>query len=160
MSRETYKKDVMSRVNKALQKQRVTNQLSRASGLLTQLSLSRNYLSGSIPSTFGNLANLESVWMIGMTEALSVSWLPSTAGLSGPLPSELGLMTSLTTLELCLNKLTGPIPSTLRLLSNLSLLGLWGNLLTGEVPEEICQLRNKSGLFPHVGDRSVMCSCC
>ena len=54
--------------------------------------------------------------------------------LSGPIPSALGDLTRLEVLELYLNSMTGPIPDALQRLSNLNRLELSGNDLTGPVP--------------------------
>jgi Leucine-rich repeat (LRR) protein len=56
------------------------------------------------------------------------------------IPSALGLLTSLTKLDLSGNKLESGIPSELGLLSNLTSLILKDNLLSGAIPEEIGDL--------------------
>ena len=60
--------------------------------------------------------------------------------LQGSIPSELGNLSKLTTLELQSNQLTGEIPSELGNLSNLSALYLWENDLSGEIPSELGNL--------------------
>lgn len=65
--------------------------------------------------------------------------LPSH-GLSGQLPSEFGLLTALTQLQLQDNRLSGTIPSALGLLTALTGLSLNNNELTGRIPTEFEQL--------------------
>ena len=66
--------------------------------------------------------------------------------LAGPIPSELGSLSSLTELQLLGNELTGPIPAELSNLSNLTLLSLGDNQLTGPIPSELGNLANLSRL--------------
>lgn len=103
------------------------------SGRVTELELSENGLSGSIPSELGNLTNLE--WMSLWDNRLS-----------GPIPSELGNLTNLTVLMLGENKLSGLIPSELSNLTNLEVMGLWSNGLSGPIPPELGNLTNLEGL--------------
>ena len=58
-------------------------------------------------------------------------------GLSGPIPSLLGELSSLTWLDLGSNRLTGPIPAELGRLANLEWLRLGNNRLTGPIPAEL-----------------------
>jgi Leucine-rich repeat (LRR) protein len=55
--------------------------------------------------------------------------------LTGAIPKELGLLTSLTILDLRQGELTGAIPNELGLLTSLTYLGLSGNELTGAIPK-------------------------
>lgn len=75
------------------------------------------------------------------------SWFPTELGLLtqlteldvdfgtffGPLPSELGLLTQMTRLAINNNDLSGEIPSELRVLTNLSELSLGNNALSGRI---------------------------
>jgi Leucine-rich repeat (LRR) protein len=56
--------------------------------------------------------------------------------LTGPIPSEIGLLTALAGLMLGSNQLTGPIPSELGLLTALQYLELGSTQLTGPIPSE------------------------
>ena len=89
-----------------------------ANGRVTELNLSDNNLTGSIPAELGNLDNLE---------ALVFAY----NSLTGSIPSELGNLGNLRLLELAHNSLTGPIPSELGSLDNLGTLWLAHNSLTG-----------------------------
>ena len=66
--------------------------------------------------------------------------------LSGYLPSELGQLTELLSIEFHLNQLTGPIPPALGNLSKLEWLWLTGNLLEGAIPSELGNLTALTGL--------------
>ena len=57
-------------------------------------------------------------------------------GLSGPIPPELGNLTSLKSLVLAGNQLEGELPSELGILSELTRLDLGSNSLTGAIPPE------------------------
>ena len=61
-------------------------------------------------------------------------------GLSGSIPSELGDLSALVTLDLRFNALTGSIPAELGRLSNLYSLFLRSNSLTGSIPSELGRL--------------------
>ena len=67
-------------------------------------------------------------------------------GLSGPLPPELGDLTSLTELSLQNNGLSGPLPPELGNLTNLKALYLTGNNLSGPIPPELGNLTSLQSL--------------
>lgn len=58
----------------------------------------------------------------------------------GAVPSELGLMTTLTSLDITSNTFSGTLPTELGLLTRLTLLGLHMNSLVGTLPTELGQL--------------------
>jgi Leucine-rich repeat (LRR) protein len=60
--------------------------------------------------------------------------------LEGNLPTSIGDLKNLKTLELSFNKITGPIPSEIGLLSKLEVLGLNGNNIEGGIPSTIGSL--------------------
>ena len=62
--------------------------------------------------------------------------------LSGPIPSELANLPNLTSLDLSFNQLSGPIPAELGNLSNLTYLDLSFNQLSGPIPAELDNLSN------------------
>ena len=89
----------------------------------------RNQLTGSIPATLGNLANLHELNL-------------HNNHLTGEVPQELSRLINLRVLALGLNQLSGTIPSELGNLSNLGELYLWGNQLTGTIPAQIGSIAN------------------
>ena len=60
------------------------------------------------------------------------------------MPSELGLCTSLTTLNLAENRFGGELPSELGLLNAVTAVSLQDNILSGTVPSEICAWGDRS----------------
>ncbi|KAK3237579.1 hypothetical protein CYMTET_52358 [Cymbomonas tetramitiformis] len=61
--------------------------------------------------------------------------------ITGPLPTELGLLTSLQDLYLNDNSITGPLPTELGLLTSLQDLDVGDNSITGRLPTELNQLK-------------------
>ncbi len=103
------------------------------SGQVTELRLSYNKLSGSIPTALGQLTNLRGLWL-------------SDNGLSGQIPVELGQLTNLQVLSLRDNGLSGQIPVELGQLHNLQELSLSNNELSGQIPTALGQLENLTEL--------------
>ncbi|KAI8836948.1 hypothetical protein BJ741DRAFT_173817 [Chytriomyces cf. hyalinus JEL632] len=66
--------------------------------------------------------------------------------LTGPIPTELGQLTSLRALVLSSNNLTGTIPTELGQLTSLTLLDLQFSQLTGTIPTELGQLTSLRAL--------------
>ena len=102
---------------------------------LTFLGLDNNQLTGSIPSSLGNLTNLTHLWL-------------SSNQLTGSIPSSLGNLTNLAYLDLSSNQLTGSIPSSLGNLTNLDLtfgaaLWLFDNQLSGSIPAALCRFEDE-----------------
>ncbi len=98
-------------------------------GRVTELRLSRNQLSGSIPPELGGLSKLEYLALTGNQ-------------LSGSIPSDLGNLSNLTGLAIAGTLLSGPIPPELGSLLNLGRLYLGGNQLSGSIPPELGVLSN------------------
>jgi Leucine-rich repeat (LRR) protein len=118
---------------------------------VTGLSLSANQLSGSIPSSLGNLTNLQ---VLDLSFNQLTGTIPSTLStltnlhqlnlshnqLSGSLPSFFSSRGNLQVLDLSANQFTGSIPVTLIMLSNLQRLALSANKLGGTIPPELGSL--------------------
>jgi hypothetical protein len=64
----------------------------------------------------------------------------ASSNLSGPIPSELALLTQLTSLNLFQNNLIGTIPSELGLLTELTYFGASWNALSGTLPSDLSRL--------------------
>jgi len=67
--------------------------------------------------------------------------------LTGSIPSEVGQLTAMTTLDLRNNGLTGSIPSEVGLLTAMTYLGLSDNSLTGSIPSEVGLLTAMTKLY-------------
>ena len=127
-------------------------------GRVTRILLSKNNLSGSIPTEIGNLSNLE--YLILYVNSLSGS-IPTEIGnlsnleeldlsensLSGAIPTEIGNLSNLKRLRLGRNSLSGSIPTEIGNLSNLTRLQLSGNSLSGSIPTVIGNLINLEELY-------------
>lgn len=86
-------------------------------------------ITGTIPSSFGNLTNLTSLYL-------------SSNRLTGIIPSTLGQLSRLSVLDLSHNSLTGSIPTIFSSLGSLSLLDISSNFLAGAIPPDIGTLSN------------------
>nr|MDA3818638.1 leucine-rich repeat domain-containing protein [Prolixibacteraceae bacterium] len=91
-------------------------------------------LTGSIPSTIGNINNLENLNLF-------------YSNFTGSIPLELWNLTSLGYLDLSYNNFTGTIPSEIAGMVNLYYLVLQGNQFTGSIPEELLTLTGLTGLY-------------
>ncbi|KAK2632232.1 hypothetical protein EUGRSUZ_L01837 [Eucalyptus grandis] len=113
-------------------------------GSLNILVLSNNNLTGSIPTTLGNLSTLQYLFLYGNQ-------------LSGAIPLEIGGMRSLTMLQLLGNNLIGPIPLSIGNLTNLFDLHLFENMLSGPIPSSIGKLINLKSLSLFRNEMSGFC---
>ena len=75
---------------------------------------------------------------------ITVTLYLSGNNLTGTIPTELGLLSSLEDLNLEANQLSGTIPTEMGLLSNLKELTLSFNQLTGSVPISLASLSSLS----------------
>ncbi|KAA8524026.1 hypothetical protein F0562_010543 [Nyssa sinensis] len=95
---------------------------------LQEIDLTRNYINGSIPTTFAQLP-LVILSLLGNR-------------ISGSIPEELGDIATLEQLVLEDNQLGGPLPQNLGSLSRLQRLLLSANNFTGSIPETFGNLKN------------------
>lgn len=131
--------------------------LSNDNKRVTEINLSINNLSGHLPSSLGNLAQLE--WLNLAVNQLT-GYIPTELGklknlgilflydnhLSGNIPPELGAINGMTYISLNNNRLTGHIPPELGNLSNLLFLYLGNNQLSGTIPPQLGNLSRLSVL--------------
>ena len=103
-------------------------------GFVTELVLSDNDLSGTLPAELGDLTRLSRLEL-------------DDNQLSGPIPQELGTLDRLTRLDLSGNTLNGTIPAELGRLNRLIRLDLNGNNLTGSIPAELGGLSRLDSLL-------------
>lgn len=88
-----------------------------------------NNLNGQIPSTIGDLLNLEGFFL-------------NNNDLNGEIPVEIGNLISIQSIAIEGSNLTGTIPSTIGNLESLLELWLGANELNGNIPKEIGKLTN------------------
>ncbi|KAI3969382.1 hypothetical protein MKX01_019943 [Papaver californicum] len=93
---------------------------------LQPINLDRNYLNGSIPKAWGSM------------KLVNISLLGNR--LSGPVPEELGNITTLKELVLDFNQLSGPLPRKLGDIIGIKRILLSSNNFTGEVPQTYSKL--------------------
>jgi Leucine-rich repeat (LRR) protein len=101
---------------------------------VTQLNLLNNNLTGTIPSSIGDLTSLTLLWL-------------GSNQLTGSIPSEIWELTNLTQLSFYNNQLTGSIPSEVGQLINLMSLSLNRNQLLDSIPAEIGNLTQLMQLY-------------
>ena len=122
-------------------------------GSITEIFLTSNNLTGTIPPKLGNLVHLKGLYL-GQNELSGaipreLGDLPSLQRmalsnnrLSGRIPAEIGNLSNLEQLHLERNQLSGGMPVTLGRLSNLQILRLTSNRLSGEIPDGLGKLPN------------------
>ncbi|KAF7822595.1 putative LRR receptor-like serine/threonine-protein kinase [Senna tora] len=128
----TFQNDTVCHVTNILLKgQNISGVLPTEFGNLTelkQLDLSRNYLNGSIPTSFKAIP-LVNLSLLGNR-------------ISGSIPTEIAEIATLEELVLEDNQLEGALPPSLGNLSNLRRLLLSANNFTGTIPETYGSLKN------------------
>ncbi len=127
--------------------------LTNRDGFVTELVLSDNHLSGTLPPELGNLAQLTRLVLdgndmagrippeLGRLSELAMLDLTGNS-LNGTIPAELGAMPRLDSLHLGNNELSGPIPAELGNLGSLRRMRLSFNQLSGPLPPELGSLGN------------------
>ena len=131
-------------------------------GMLRQLQfmfLSRNFLESGIPSELGLIESLVGFFVndnlltgtipleLGKNDKLQVLRLGKNSFTSGPIPSFLYQMTSLTEVHMYGINMTGNFSIELGNLNSLSSLRVEDNLLTGSLPSEVSRLVNLTELI-------------
>ena len=96
---------------------------------VTVIYMGYNNLNGSISSSFGNLVNLNYLWL-------------SNNHLTGSIPSSIGKLANLKELDISDNQLTGSIPTSIGNLVKLEFLDLYFNQLSGSIPSSIGNLKS------------------
>ncbi|KAI2513072.1 hypothetical protein MHU86_1364 [Fragilaria crotonensis] len=99
---------------------------------------SRNATSTSAPSPEQIACNFISISKL--IECRSTYAVSRRRSISGTIPSEIGLLTQLTSLDLASNQLTGTISSTVSNLSNLKRFYIGNNALKGTIPSTLSNL--------------------
>ncbi len=97
---------------------------TNSDGRVTEVSLSSNNLSGSIPESIGNLSNLSYLYLYSNS-------------LTGSIPESIGNLSNLSYLSLSSNSLTGSIPESIGNLENIRTCYLYYNNLSGVIPESL-----------------------
>ncbi|XP_017978157.1 PREDICTED: probable LRR receptor-like serine/threonine-protein kinase At1g34110 [Theobroma cacao] len=109
----------------------IPDNISETMPMLRDLDLSRNFLTGGIPSSIVKLKDL-------------ISLVLSDNNLSGELPQDWSQVQRLQVLDLANNSLSGEIPGSMGALHSLRLLILSSNSFVGEIP---FSLQNCRGLW-------------
>ncbi|KAL9689695.1 hypothetical protein QQ045_010084 [Rhodiola kirilowii] len=126
---------------------------NRSNSNLKEIFLQNNLLTGEIPETIGNCANLNS---LDLSFNYLTGTIPGSLGslsklrdliiwsnqLEGEIPQEVEKMTLLENLILDFNFLTGTIPKGLSKCLNLNWLSLSNNRLSGEIPAWFGDMNN------------------
>lgn len=98
------------------------------------VSFANNKLTGSIPSSVGNMAQR-------LNEVLFLN-----NALSGCLPEETGMLDHLNVLDVSFNHIGGQVPLSLGCLGNIEQLILARNEFCGSIPDVICSIRSLQNL--------------
>ncbi|KAH7528141.1 hypothetical protein FEM48_Zijuj05G0040200 [Ziziphus jujuba var. spinosa] len=100
---------------------------------LFYLNLNRNYLTGSLSPSIGNLTRLQDVSIAGNA-------------LSGEIPKEVGKLTELISLFIGRNNFSGPLPSEMGNLVNLQRLSIYSCRISSEIPQTFAKLKNLTSM--------------
>lgn len=114
---------------------------------------------GGVPASFGAMPSLTTLSLVSMAldgtiseglgnADLTTFTVHNNPNLHGTIPSDLGLLTGLSSLQLDSMALSGPVPSELGLLTALTSLSLKDNYaLSGTLPQELSGLTNLATLY-------------
>jgi len=124
-------------------------------GFLTAIDLSSSHLKCEIPSEIGGFRFLESLVLsnneltgtvptaIGLlTKLHTLNLMKQRNKLVGSIPSEIGELTNLRYLDLSYNSITMAIPSSIGSLTKLEILELSNNFINGTFPASLANLQN------------------
>ncbi|KAH9779347.1 putative leucine-rich repeat receptor-like serine/threonine-protein kinase [Citrus sinensis] len=124
---------------------------------LQDISLPRNYLSGTIPSEWASLPLLNISLLANRLTGPIPKYLANISTLvnltvqynqfSGELPEELGSLLNLEKLHLSSNNFTGELPKTFAKLTNMKDFRIGDNLFTGQIPSFIQNWTKLEKLF-------------
>ncbi|CAB9525478.1 LRR receptor-like serine threonine-protein kinase [Seminavis robusta] len=104
------------------------------------LDLQQNGLAGRLPEEVGLLTGIQSIHLY------------RNKHIQGHIPTSIGGMRQLQSIELAENQLTGTLPSELGLLTNVVWLNVLNNQLHGTLPTELLQMSNLADLFADRND--------
>jgi len=121
---------------------------------LSHLEVESNYIAGSLPHSLMNLESLVYLYVRRNTLHFSFAQLlqqirwPNIFSLwfdnnniTGPIPTEIGMMTGLASMSITNSSLVGTIPTELGSLSALRRAWFYSNQLTGPIPSELNNLK-------------------
>ncbi|CDP19114.1 unnamed protein product [Coffea canephora] len=102
---------------------------------LEKMELSLNQFNGFLPTSIGNFSKTVTVFNAFGSH------------IKGTIPSEIGNISSLESINMDSNEFTGSIPSTIGKLAHLDRIYLEHNGLQGSIPAELCQLKMLGDLY-------------
>ncbi|CAL5384269.1 unnamed protein product [Camellia sinensis] len=126
------------------------------------LFLNSNRLSGRIPEQLANLSSLQVLclqdnllnssipWQLGSLVSLQQFRVGGNPYLTGEIPTQLGLLTNLTTFGVAATGLSGVIPPTFGNLINLQTLALYDTDVFGSIPPELGLCSELRNLYLHM----------
>ncbi|CAB9503817.1 LRR receptor-like serine threonine-protein kinase [Seminavis robusta] len=106
------------------------------SGQVISLSIVASNLAGTLPTEISLLS-----------PSLQLLDLSKNMGLTGQIPSEIGLLTRLTSLQTHVTSLSGRLPTELGMLENLNVAFLGADKISGSVPSELGLLTKLTSIF-------------
>jgi len=132
--------------------------ISMTDARVTDIQLSNQNLTGTLPTSIGNLSALENLYLannsisggipkeIGTMSSLQQLWLNSNS-LDQAIPNEITNLLNLERIHLTANQIPGQIPKDIGNMTNLWDLTLTQNQLQGELPASITNLSNLESLW-------------